>query len=106
MRAPVGIAIPDRALGEVHLAHHVVVLDAHAKHVRVALFAIAGCASHSELEDLGDPKVQTVMRARTLTVLRRLDPSRKEEVMQFLLEADLVNSVGERDPSLSLMVRT
>jgi len=46
------------------------------------------------------------MRARTLTVLRRLDPSRKEEVMQFLLEADLVNSVGERDPSLSLMVRT
>jgi uncharacterized protein YjbI with pentapeptide repeats len=54
------------------------------------------------LEDLGDPKVQTLARARTLTVLRRLDPSRKEEVMQFLLEADLINSVGESDPVIEL----
>jgi uncharacterized protein YjbI with pentapeptide repeats len=54
------------------------------------------------LEDLGDPKVRTIARARTLTVLRRLDPSRKAEVMQFLLEADLVNSVGERDPVIEL----
>ena len=54
------------------------------------------------LADLGDPKVRTLARARTLTVLRRLDPSRKEEVMEFLLEADLVHSVGERDPVIEL----
>jgi hypothetical protein len=29
------------------------------------------------LENLSDPKVQTLLRARTLTVLERLDPSRK-----------------------------
>jgi uncharacterized protein YjbI with pentapeptide repeats len=54
------------------------------------------------LEDLGDPKVRTLTRARTLTVLRRLTPSRKEEVMQFLLEADLVNGADERVPVIEL----
>ena len=54
------------------------------------------------LEDLGDPKVQTLARARTLTVLSRLDPSRKEEIMQFLLEANLVTSVGDSDPVIEL----
>jgi uncharacterized protein YjbI with pentapeptide repeats len=54
------------------------------------------------LEDLSDPKVQTVMRARTLTVLRRLEPSHKREVMQFLLEAELVQRVEEKAPIINL----
>ena len=54
------------------------------------------------LEDLSDRKVQAVMRARTLTALRRLDASRKAEVMQFLDEADLVRRVDGRQPVISL----
>jgi uncharacterized protein YjbI with pentapeptide repeats len=57
----------------------------------LALQAYLDQMSTLVLEDLGDPKVRTVARARTLTVLSRLDPSRKAEVMQFLLEADLVH---------------
>jgi multidrug efflux pump subunit AcrA (membrane-fusion protein) len=38
-------------------------------------------------------EVRTLARARTLTVLGRLDPSRKTAVMQFLLEAELVQRV-------------
>jgi uncharacterized protein YjbI with pentapeptide repeats len=53
-------------------------------------------------KDLSDDKVQTLMRARTLTVLERLDPSRKTQVMRFLLEADLVQSMDERDPIIAL----
>jgi hypothetical protein len=41
-----------------------------------------------------DSEVRTLARARTLTVLGRLDPSRKAAVMQFLLEAELVQSAG------------
>src|SRR5919107_6338663 len=37
-----------------------------------------------------DSEVRTLARARTLTVLGRMDPSRKEAVIQFLYEADLV----------------
>src|SRR5215203_6139982 len=37
-----------------------------------------------------DSEVRTLARARTLTVLGRLDPSRKTAVMQFLVEAKLV----------------
>jgi hypothetical protein len=37
-----------------------------------------------------DSEVRTLARTRTFTVLGRLDPSRKKEVMQFLIEADLV----------------
>src|SRR3712207_6272475 len=50
-----------------------------------------------------DSEVRTLARARTLTVLGRLDPSRKTAVMQFLEEADLVHS-EERggDPVISL----
>jgi hypothetical protein len=41
-----------------------------------------------------DSEVRTLARARTLTVLEGLDdPSRKTRVMQFLIEADLVDSV-------------
>ncbi len=40
-----------------------------------------------------ESEVRTLARARTLTVLGRLDPSRKADVMQFLVEAELVQSV-------------
>jgi uncharacterized protein YjbI with pentapeptide repeats len=49
-----------------------------------------------------DSEARTLARARTLTVLRRLDPGRKATVIQFLVEADLVQSVDERDPVISL----
>jgi uncharacterized protein YjbI with pentapeptide repeats len=39
-----------------------------------------------------DSEVRILARARTLTVLERLDPSRKTTVMQFLSEASLVTS--------------
>jgi uncharacterized protein YjbI with pentapeptide repeats len=53
-------------------------------------------------EDLSDAKVRTLLRARTLTVLGRLDPSRKTQVTQFLSEAELVTSVDGREPILAL----
>jgi uncharacterized protein YjbI with pentapeptide repeats len=37
-----------------------------------------------------DSEVSTLARARTLSVLRRVDTSHKDEIMQFLLEAGLV----------------
>jgi uncharacterized protein YjbI with pentapeptide repeats len=49
-----------------------------------------------------DSEVRTLARARTLTVLGRLDPSRKTAVYQFLVDADLVQSIDERDPIISL----
>src|SRR5215208_3279641 len=45
-----------------------------------------------------DSEVRSLARARTLTVLGRFDPSRKRQVMRFLVEADLITSVDERDP--------
>ncbi len=39
-----------------------------------------------------DSGVRTLARARTLTVLGRLYPSRKTAVMQFLVEAELIQS--------------
>jgi hypothetical protein len=47
-------------------------------------------------------EVRTLARARTLTVLGRLNPSRKTAVMQFLVEAALVKSLNERDPIIGL----
>jgi Pentapeptide repeats (8 copies) len=49
-----------------------------------------------------DSEVRTLARARTLTVLSRLDPSRKTAVMQFLVEAKLVHRVEEREPIIRL----
>jgi hypothetical protein len=49
-----------------------------------------------------DSEVQTLARARTLTVLSRLDPSHKTALMQFLVEADLVQRVDGSDPIISL----
>lgn len=42
-------------------------------------------------------EVRTLARARTLAVLEQLDPSRKTQVMQFLMEARLVQ--GELEPN-------
>jgi len=49
-----------------------------------------------------DSGVRTLARARTLTVLGRLDPSRKTEVMEVLVEAELVQSVEGRGPLIRL----
>jgi uncharacterized protein YjbI with pentapeptide repeats len=50
-----------------------------------------------------DSEVRTLARARTLTVLGRLDPARKTEVMQFLVEAKLIQSVKGREPIIRLV---
>ena len=47
-------------------------------------------------------EVRTLARARTLTVLGRLDPSRKTAVMQFLVETELVERVEGRGPIIGL----
>jgi uncharacterized protein YjbI with pentapeptide repeats len=49
-----------------------------------------------------DSEVRTLARARTLTVLERLDTIRKTAVMQFLDEARLVRGVDGRDPVIAL----
>jgi uncharacterized protein YjbI with pentapeptide repeats len=49
-----------------------------------------------------DSEVRTLARARTLTVLRRLDTRRRNEVVQFLLEAQLVQRVGQSAPAIEL----
>jgi uncharacterized protein YjbI with pentapeptide repeats len=46
--------------------------------------------------------VRTLARARTRTVLGRLDPSRKTAAMQFLVEAELVQRVENREPIIRL----
>src|SRR5918995_1577197 len=43
-----------------------------------------------------DSEVRTLARARTLTVLGGLDPTRKTEVLQFLVESKLIQSVKGR----------
>jgi hypothetical protein len=49
-----------------------------------------------------DSEARTLARARTLTVLGRLDPGRKTEIMQFLVEAELVQRVEETAPIIDL----
>jgi uncharacterized protein YjbI with pentapeptide repeats len=41
-------------------------------------------------------EAEILARARTLTVLRRLDPNRKAKVLQFLVEAALVQNLPDR----------
>jgi len=63
-------------------------------------------------KDLSDPTVKTILRARTITVLGRLDPkggrlppSGKTALLQFLVEARLVQGQGVEgrdDPPISL----
>jgi len=69
-----------------------------------ALQAYLDQMSTLALKDVGDPKVRTLLRARTLTVLQRLEnPSRKQEVLRFLLEAELVQRVDGKSPVVSLL---
>jgi uncharacterized protein YjbI with pentapeptide repeats len=49
-----------------------------------------------------DSEVRTLARARTLTVLSRLDPSQKVDVMRFLEEASLIQRVEGRGPIIRL----
>jgi uncharacterized protein YjbI with pentapeptide repeats len=49
-----------------------------------------------------DSEVRTLARARTLLVLERLDPSRKTEVMEFLVEEELVGGVDGEVPIVPL----
>jgi hypothetical protein len=53
-------------------------------------------------ESAVDSEMRTLARARTLTVLGRLDPSRRTAVMEFLLEAELVQRVEGRGPIIRL----
>ena len=53
-------------------------------------------------ESKEDSKVRTLARARTLTVLGRLDPSRKTAAMQYLVEAELVQRAEGRGPIIPL----
>jgi hypothetical protein len=53
-----------------------------------------------------DSEVRTLARARTLTVLGRLDPSRKTAVLEFLVEAELVQRADGRGPILGLVLLT
>nr|MBA2715066.1 hypothetical protein [Rubrobacteraceae bacterium] len=48
-------------------------------------------------EAKGDSEVRTLARARTLTVLSRLDSSRKEQVVRFLSEAHLLQGADENN---------
>jgi uncharacterized protein YjbI with pentapeptide repeats len=58
-------------------------------------------------EDLGDAKgnraVRTLARAQTLAALERLDATRKRQVMQFLVDATLVQSAPGTEPVMSLV---
>jgi hypothetical protein len=47
-------------------------------------------------------EARNLARARTLTVLRTLDSRRKEQVMQFLMEAALVQTEGGKQPIVEL----
>jgi uncharacterized protein YjbI with pentapeptide repeats len=49
-----------------------------------------------------DSEVRTLARARTLTILERVNPDRKAEVMQFSVEAVLIQSVGGKNPIIGL----
>jgi hypothetical protein len=51
---------------------------------------------HNLRESDEDSEVRTLAQARTLTVLGRLDPNRKEAVMAFLVEAELIQRVEGR----------
>ena len=47
-------------------------------------------------------EARTLARARTLTILSRLDPERRSRVLQFLLEAELVQRLEQKDPVITL----
>jgi hypothetical protein len=49
-----------------------------------------------------DSEARTLARSRTLTILNRLDPSRRSRVLQFLLDAELVQRIEEKNRVIDL----
>jgi pentapeptide repeat protein len=49
-----------------------------------------------------DDAVSRLARAKTLTVLASLDPARKSVLLQFLVEAQLIQRVEKRAPIITL----
>jgi uncharacterized protein YjbI with pentapeptide repeats len=49
-----------------------------------------------------DSEARTLARARTLTILSRLDPERRSRILQFLLEAELVQRLEQKNPVITL----
>ena len=49
-----------------------------------------------------DSEARTLARARTLTILSRLDPKRRSRILQFLLEAELVQRLELKNPVINL----
>jgi uncharacterized protein YjbI with pentapeptide repeats len=47
-------------------------------------------------------EARTLARSRTLTILSRLDPGRRSRVLQFLLEAELVQRIEQTTPVIDL----
>jgi uncharacterized protein YjbI with pentapeptide repeats len=90
----------DRAEAEQALAEQ----RAQDEALQAYLNQMSGLLLEKELfnAELGSD-VSTLARARTLTVLERLDRSRKEVVFQFLMEAGLVQRMAGREPVISLV---
>ena len=51
----------------------------------------------------GNREVRALARARTLAALERLDPARKRLVMEFLVEASLVQNAPGKEPVMGLV---
>ena len=51
----------------------------------------------------GDREVRTLARARTLAALERLDPTHKRQIIQFLVDANLVQNAPGEEPVISLI---
>jgi uncharacterized protein YjbI with pentapeptide repeats len=47
-------------------------------------------------------EARTLARSRTLTILSRLDPERRSRVLRFLLEAELVQRLEQKNPVITL----
>ena len=51
----------------------------------------------------GDREVRALARARTLAALERLDPTHKRQIIQFLVDANLVQNAPGEEPVISLI---
>jgi uncharacterized protein YjbI with pentapeptide repeats len=49
-----------------------------------------------------DSEARTLARSRTLTILSRLDPEGRSRVLEFLLEAELIQRIQQKDPVINL----
>jgi hypothetical protein len=57
---------------------------------------------HDLRTSLEGSEARTLARSRTLTILSRLDPPRRSRVLQFLLEAELVQRIEQTAPAIDL----